>query len=162
MSPNPYQAALGDRDPIEAMGDTPTRIHALVSKLTDHDLARSYAPGKWTAAQLLVHLAQAELALTNRARMALSEAEYVAQPFDQDRWLQRESTANAATALGAYMALRRMNLQLFRSLSAADRSKRFRHPEHGDLTVDWLLAMIAGHELHHLKHFEMIAGARPN
>ncbi len=157
MTPNPYQAALGDREPVEAMGDTPGRIHALVSRMTDRDLARSYAPGKWTAAQLLVHLAQAELALTTRLRMALTEDDYTAQPFDQDRWLEREPAASPGTALGAYLAMRQMNLGLVRGLNAADREKRFRHPQYGDLTVEWLLEMIAGHELHHLQHFQTIA-----
>jgi hypothetical protein len=160
MNPNPYQAALGERDPVEAMGDTPGRIHALVSRMTDADLARSYAPGKWTAAQLLVHLAQTELALTTRLRMALSQDGYVAQPFDQDRWLVREADTAAAPALGAYIALRQLNQPLFRRLSPADREKTFRHPEHGELTIEWLLQTIAGHELHHLRHFETIAGER--
>jgi hypothetical protein len=158
MDRNPYQEALGNRDAIEALGETPGRIHALVSRMTDVDLARSYAPGKWTAAQLLVHLAQAELALTTRVRMALSEADYVAQPFDQDRWLDRETATNAATALGAYVALRQLNLPLFQRLGPAERATVFRHPEHGELTVQWLLEMIAGHELHHLRHFQAIAG----
>jgi uncharacterized damage-inducible protein DinB len=157
---NPYQADLGTRNPLEALGETPARIQALVAQMNASDLARSYAPGKWTAAQLLVHLAQSELALTNRARMALSEPGYVAQPFDQDRWMARESASDGERALAAYLALREWNLQLFRSLSPADRATGFRHPEYGELTVDWLLAMIAGHELHHLPQFQMIASSR--
>lgn len=160
MSPNPYGTALGNRDALEALADTPSRIHALVSRMTDTDLARSYAPGKWTASQLLVHLAQSELALATRCRMALSEADYVAQPFDQERWLERESRTGAAVALGAYMSLRQMNLPFWRGLSSADRAAGFQHPEHGPLTVQWLLEMIAGHELHHLGHFEAIASGR--
>jgi hypothetical protein len=157
---NPYAADLGTRDAIEAMAETPTRIHAIVSRMTDADLARSYAPGKWTAAQLLIHLAQAELALTNRVRMALTVDDYLAQPFDQDRWLTREADTAAAPALGAYIALRQMNLALFRALSKADRARTFRHPEYGELTVEWLLQMIAGHELHHLEQFETIAAKK--
>lgn len=160
MSPNPYGEALGQRDALEAMTETPGRIHALVSRMTDEQLARSYAPGKWTATQLLVHLAQAELALTTRARMALTQPGYVAQPFDQDRWLEGEPATRPATALGAYLALRQMNLELFRALSPAMRGTAFQHPEHGELTVQWLLEMIAGHELHHLKQFEAIAAMR--
>jgi uncharacterized damage-inducible protein DinB len=158
MATNPYHADLAGRDPIAAMRETPGRIRAIVAKMTPEQLARSYAPGKWTAAQLLVHLAQAELALTVRARMALSEAGYLAQPFDQDRWLQREAASDGQAALAAYLAMRQLNLQLFAGLSAADRGTTFRHPEYGDLTVGWLLEMIAGHELHHVPHFEAIAG----
>jgi hypothetical protein len=157
MLTNPYQADLAGRDPIEAMRETPGRIQAIVSRMADADLARSYAPGKWTAAQLLVHLAQAELALTVRARMALTQPGFVAQPFDQDRWLEKEASSDGRAALAAFVAMRQLNLQLFANLSPADRTTTFRHPEHGELTVQWLLEMIAGHELHHVPHFEAIA-----
>jgi hypothetical protein len=157
MATNPYESDLAGRDAIEAMRETPGRIQAIVASMPPGALARSYAPGKWTGAQLLVHLAQAELALTVRARMALSQPAYMAQPFDQDRWLAREADVDGPTALSAYLALRQLNMRLFERLTAADRQTRFQHPEHGDLTVDWLLAMIAGHELHHVPHFEAIA-----
>lgn len=161
MPHNPYREDLGGRDPIQVMAETPRHIESLVSNMTADDLKRSYAPGKWTAAQLLVHLAQTELALTHRARMALSEAGYTAQPFNQDAWMDRESGADAATALRAYLALRALNLQMYRGLTAADRARSFRHPEYSEqLTVDWLLEMIAGHELHHVPHLEAIAGRR--
>jgi hypothetical protein len=157
MPTNPYHADLGGRDPIAAMRETPGRIEATVAKMTADQLGRSYAPGKWTAAQLLVHLAQAELALTVRARMALTQPGYVAQPFDQDRWLEKEASSDAVTALAAYLAMRQLNLQLFERLSPAEQAATFQHPEHGQLTVQWLLEMIAGHELHHVAHFEAIA-----
>lgn len=157
MSPNPYAADLAGRDAIQAMQETPGRIEAIVSRMTPADLARSYAPGKWTTSQLLVHLAQAELALTTRARMALTQPGYTAQPFDQDRWLERESNTDARTALAAYLSLRQLNMGLFANLSAADRAATFRHPEHGELDVNWLIEMIAGHELHHVPHFQAIA-----
>jgi uncharacterized damage-inducible protein DinB len=157
MPTNPYHVDLGGRDPIAAMRDTPGRIEAIVAKMTPDRLARSYAPGKWTAAQLLVHLAQAELALTVRARMALTGTGYVAQPYDQDRWMEKEASSDAASALAAYLALRQFNLQLFERLSPAERNTAFQHPEYGQLTVQWLLEMIAGHELHHVPHFQAIA-----
>jgi hypothetical protein len=157
MPTNPYETDLAGRDAIDAMRETPGRIQAIVASMPRGALARSYAPGKWTGAQLLVHLAQAEMALTVRARMALSQPDYTAQPFDQDRWLAREADVDGQTALSAYLALRQLNMQLFDRLTAADRQLRFRHPEHGEQTVDWLLTMIAGHELHHVPHFEAIA-----
>jgi len=158
MATNPYHADLGGREPIAAMRETPGRIQALVATMTDARLERSYAPGKWTGAQLLVHLAHAEMALTVRARMALTQPDYLAQPFDQDRWLARESASAGQAALAAYLAMRQLNLHLFANLSAADLATSFRHPEYGELTVQWLLEMIAGHELHHVPHFEALAG----
>jgi hypothetical protein len=159
MVRNPYQDDLGDREPLEALGDTPGRIRAIVSRMTPADLARSFAPGKWTTRQLLVHLAQAELALPVRIRMALSQEGYVVQPFDQNRWMAIEGKVDAGTALDAYVAARRMNLQFLGGLSPADRAVAFHHPEYGEITVDWVMRQMAGHELHHLRQLEAIAGA---
>lgn len=157
---NPYAASLGTREPLEAMSETPSRIRQIVSALGPAGLARSYAPGKWTARQLIVHLAQTELAFGVRARMALTTDDYVVQPFDQDRWLASEPPVEPEAALAAYEGMRALNLAFFRSLSSADLGRAFRHPERGPLVVRDLMLLLAGHELHHLKHLETIAAAR--
>lgn len=83
MKPNPYGSHLGDRDPLQALAETPERIRQLVGGWNADRLERSYAPGKWSARRLLVHLAQAELALGTRVRFALGQEGYAAQPFDR-------------------------------------------------------------------------------
>ena len=54
---NPYAADLGDMDVMAALREGPARLKSIVDALTPAQMASSYAPGKWTAAQLLVHLA---------------------------------------------------------------------------------------------------------
>ena len=157
---NPYAASLGNRDPLVAMAETPSRIRQIVSALGPAGLARSYAPGKWTARQLVVHLAQTELAFGVRARMALTSDNYVVQPFDQDRWMASEPATEPAAALAAYEGMRALNLAFFRSLSPADLGRTFQHPERGQLDVRDVMVMLAGHELHHLKHLETIAAMK--
>jgi hypothetical protein len=155
MHKNPYAEALGSLDPLKALSETPRKIKALTSKWTGRQWLRSYAPGKWTARQILVHLAQTELALTTRVRYAASQPDYVAQPFDQDAWLSIDQ-ADPATALDTYMALRRFNLAMFKGMSPKLRRQPFTHPEYGALTPEWVMAQIAGHELHHLKQLKSI------
>lgn len=87
MHPNPYADDLGDREPFQALGDTPQRIRAIVDGWSDSQFERTYAPGKWSARKLLVHLAQTEVALGTRARFALATPGYTAQSFDQDVWI---------------------------------------------------------------------------
>jgi uncharacterized damage-inducible protein DinB len=153
-TPNPYAADLGNRDALEALGDTPQKIRAAVENWTDAEFERSYASGKWSIRQVLIHLAQTELALTTRVRFALSQPNYAAQPFSQDDWIQLDGRSDARTALEAYIALRRFNLAMFRSLTPAQRGRTFTHPEYGTLTVDWVANQIAGHDIHHLKQIE--------
>jgi uncharacterized damage-inducible protein DinB len=153
---NPYAADLGDMDPMRALADTPERLRSLAERMTQDQFARSYAPGKWTAAQLFVHLAEVELAFSLRVRMAVTTDDYVVQPFDQDAWLAREPDIPGLDALRAYYAMRQFNLPLYRSLTPAERRRRLTHPERGAMLVEWVLEHLAGHERHHLPHFEAI------
>src|SRR3954462_3437806 len=80
----PYTADLGELEPLAAITDTLAQVRRLVAGWSDADLERSYERGKWTARQILIHLAQTEIALGSRARMALATPDYAAQAFDQD------------------------------------------------------------------------------
>jgi hypothetical protein len=157
MNPNPYGADLGDRDAFQALGETPDQIAALVDGWSDDMFERSYAPGKWSARKLLVHLAQTEVALPTRARFALTTPDYKAQSFDQDQWMPLDDHLDARTALAAYTTLRRMNMAMWRGLTEAQQNRPFFHPDFGELNVRWIAAQMAGHDIHHLKQFQQIA-----
>ena len=68
MHKNPYAQALGSRDPLKALSETPRKIKTLTAGWSGRTWNKSYAAGKWSARQILVHLAQTELALTTRVR----------------------------------------------------------------------------------------------
>lgn len=159
MNTNPYAADLGDRDPLEALGDTPQQIRGIVDGWTDDQFERSYAPGKWSARKILVHLAQTEQALGTRVRYALGADGYQAQSFDQDAWMNADHSADARTALDAYTSVRKMNMAMWRRLSPGQRDRTFTHPEYGELSVAWVAAQMAGHDIHHLKQFERISAS---
>src|SRR3954466_4552627 len=158
MSPiTPYTADLDNREPVSAMRDTVARIRALVGTWRPDQFERTYAPGKWTARQILTHLAQSEIALGCRARMALTTPGYAEQSFDQDKWMARESTTTGHDALDAFLGTAAMNTALFATLTEADRATTLAHPEYGSLTVDWIVHQMAGHQIHHLQQLEVIA-----
>lgn len=156
-APNPYAADLGNRPALEALAESPERIQRLVDGWTPEMFERSYAPGKWTARLILVHLAQTELALSTRARFALAEPGYTAQAFDQDHWVGIDAAVDARTALDAYLVLRRLNLTMWRSLTPDKLAQPFSHPEFGGLTVEWIMGQMAGHDIHHLRQLQAIA-----
>jgi len=156
MTKNPYAEALGKTDALTALADTPKKIARLTAKWNKRQWEKSYAPGKWSARHVLIHMAQMELGLTARVRFALGQKGYVAQPIDQDAWLAADDHADGPTALAAYLALRRLNLALFKGLSPAQRQRTFTHPEYGGLTAMWVAEQLAGHDLHHLKQLRQI------
>jgi hypothetical protein len=153
---NPYAEDLGSRAPLEALADTADGIRRLVEPWSTETFERSYAPGKWSAREILVHLVQTELALSTRARFALTQPGYTAQPFSQDDWMPVDSASSARTALGAYTALRGLNLEMWKRLTPEQLERAFKHPEYGDLTVGWIMAQMAGHDIHHFKQLQAI------
>jgi hypothetical protein len=153
---NPYAGDLGDVDPVESLAATPDRYRDLLGGWTPARFERTYASGKWTARQVLVHLAQAELMIQPRLRLALTEADYVVQPFEQDGVLALEPDVDAVTALTMYRALRQFALPFFRALTPGQLATTCRHPQMGTLDVHWFLVMLAGHELRHLRQLQSI------
>lgn len=156
LQKNPYADDLGSLDPFTALAATPKKIQAILAGWTPKAWERSYAPGKWSARRILVHLAQTELALTTRVRFGASQDGYVAQSFDQDQWLPLDDKADGPTALGAYLALRKLNVLMFNGMTPGQRRREFTHPEFGPLHAGWVAAQLAGHDIHHLKQLRQI------
>ncbi len=157
MTSNPYGKYIDGREPLRSLEDTPRRIATLVRAWPAATFERSYAPGKWTAAQILVHLAQAEIVLATRLRFALAENGVTIHAFDQDAWMAAEPAFDGLMALDAYVSLRALTLALCRSLSAEQRARTAIHPEFGAISVAWMIEWLAGHELNHLPQIETIA-----
>ena len=160
MTRNPYAQFVEGTNLLETLAQTPAAIDRLVRAWPRERDERSYAPGKWTARQILAHLAQAEMVFSTRLRFAVAEDGHTLQPFDQDKWMGVEAPVPALAALDAYVAMRRMNLALCRTLDATQRARTAKHPEFGDVSVEWIIAFFAGHERNHLAQIETIGAGR--
>lgn len=155
----PYADHVGDADPLALLASTPARIAAQVSSFDEARWSRSYAPGKWTAAQLVLHLAQDEIGFGSRVRLALTVPGYVVEPYEGADWVALETAADPRVALEAFLALRALNLLLYRRLTAEERARPVAHPELGAISIEWVVRTLAGHDLHHLRHLEAIAAS---
>jgi hypothetical protein len=152
----PYSSYLGDQHPLQAIPSTIEQVQNLISEWPPNRFERPYAPGKWSARLVLTHLAQTELAIGTRARMALVTPGYVAQAWNQDAWIALDARLTGRAAVDAFVAAARMNLALFEGLSAAQRAVTFTHPEYGELTVDWIVHHMAGHQINHLRQLKRV------
>ena len=155
---NPYASQLGESDPLEVIAATPAKLRALMDAIGGERAERPRAPGKWSAREIVCHLADCEVAFAFRLRQALAEDRHVMQPFDQDAWAKRYAGYSVETALAAFSALRQWNLALVRPLGAADLARPVNHPERGDMTLITIVETMGGHDLNHLKQVEEIAG----
>jgi hypothetical protein len=154
---NPYASQLGDRNAREVIAETSQQLTDLVKRLGPAGLERSLAPGKWPARAIVCHLADCETVFAFRLRQALAEPHHVIQPFDQDLWANRYSSADAHAALAVFSAVRKWNLGLLDGVTTAELSKTLNHPERGDMTFQTVIETMGGHDLNHLRQLETIA-----
>lgn len=154
---NPYAAQLGQQNALDVIDATPGELARLVEVLGSSGLKQSLGAGKWSAREILCHLADTEIAFAFRLRQALAEAHHIIQPFDQDAWARSYASCEARLALEALAGLRRWNVGLIRHVPSETMSKPLTHPERGAMTFRVLVETMAGHDLNHLGQLKTIA-----
>jgi len=158
MSPlSPYAEHVGAIDPVEVLRTSFDDYHAVLPRLGPAEWRTPWAPGKWTVAQIIVHVTQWEMIMGLRIRCGVAAPLYEVQPFDQDELMRREGDiVSGLTAFEAFEGVRRMNIQFAESLSPEDRRKSVKHPERGEIDVEHLLITLAGHGVHHFRQIASI------
>jgi DinB superfamily len=154
---NPYASHLGEKKPLDVIRETPHVLAQLVETIGPERLETAPAPGKWSARDILCHLADTEMVFGFRLRQALAEDHHVIQPFDQDGWAATYDTYDAQSAVATFSAVRAWNLALIRSASPADLAKAVTHPERGTMTFQTIIETMGGHDCNHIRQIEAIA-----
>jgi uncharacterized damage-inducible protein DinB len=146
-------ARLGSLRPLTALRRAPARLARALGRVPRRLLARRPGRGEWAVAEVLSHLADAEIALAFRIRKIAAEPRSMLVAWDQDRWADRGRYRRTPPreALATFAALRRSNLAYVGRLGAEQRRQHGRHPEYGRLTIPQLLAHWADHDLNHLE-----------
>src|SRR5437016_13596147 len=121
---NPYATHLGTREPRDVIETTTLELHRLAGRIGPARMTAAPAPGKWSARDILCHLADCEIVFAFRLRQALAEDHHVIQPFDQDRWARTYGTADAEDALATFTAVRRWNMALLKTLTPEQCARR--------------------------------------
>jgi hypothetical protein len=151
----PYADYVKGREPVDVLRETLAGYREVIARNTPEQWATPWAPGKWTAHQVLVHVTQWELIFSTRVRTAISQPSYVVQPMEQDELLNIEAPAvDVATASAAFQAIRKMNIDLIAALTPAQRAAKVTHPQRGEIDVEDLIVTLAGHGAHHLKQIQ--------
>jgi hypothetical protein len=155
---NPYASYLGSNDAVETVGKTPERLASLLVTIGEKRVNEAPAPGKWSAREIVAHLADCEIVFSFRLRQTLADHNPAIQPFDQDRWAAAYGAYDAAAALDAFTALRHWNVALLRSLKPEAFERKMTHPERGVMTFRTVVETMGGHDLNHLGQLARIAG----
>ncbi len=153
---------LGDRPPLGVLAETPAWIEASIGGLPPAALERLEAPGKWSAAMVVAHLADAELVIGVRGRFIVGDPGSPLAGFDQDAWAREFRYASMAVAdsLVLFRTVRNANLQLWRGHTPEQWQRVGAHAERGPVSADLNMRIAAGHDLVHRRQIARILGLK--
>ena len=152
------------KDPLRLQQSAPAKLAALLKGKTGKQLMRRPAPEKWSVAEIVAHLADAELAVAWRIRQILSNNAIPIQAYDQDMWARTFDYAHRdpRASLATFRTLREANLALLKSVSRKLWDNYGVHQERGNESVSHVVRMVAGHDLNHLQQVEAILKGSTN
>ena len=133
---------------------TPARLRAAVSGLSEQQLDTPYRPGGWTVRQVVHHLPESHMNAYVRMKMALTEDNPTIKPYDEARWAETPEVVRTPIEVSLTMldALHQRWVTLLRALGPVDLGRTFYHPESGSWTIGKYVAPYAWHGRHHVAH----------
>ncbi len=141
---------------LREIGSYTTRLRELVDSLGDEDLNKTYRDGSWTIRQLVHHVADSQLALYERLKLALTEYQPTVSEFDQDKWAYLpDNRLPVESSIRMLEGLNERIVALGNYVTGAQLDRVFIHETDGEIRVAETLAKLSWHEEHHLAHIRI-------
>lgn len=146
------------KEPLRLQQAAPKKLALLLKGKTGKQLMRRPAPDKWSVAEIVAHLADAELAISWRIRQVLSNNAVPIQAYDQAVWAKTFDYArrDPRQSLANFRTLREANVALLKSVPRKLWDNYGIHEERGNESVSHVVRMVAGHDLNHLQQIQRI------
>jgi hypothetical protein len=142
---------------IETIASTPKNLADAMRGMTDAQLDTPYRPDGWTARQVIHHLPDSHMNAFIRMKLALTANSPTVTAYDEDEWAKlADAQMPIAPSVTLLTALHDRWVTLLESMKPADFQRTVTHPEHGPITVDFLLALYSWHGPHHVGHVKIV------
>jgi hypothetical protein len=137
---------------VDVMTLQPVALRSLLADVDDSLLRRSYAPGKWTLAESLVHVSDAERVFSYRLLHVARGDSAPLPSFEQDGWvpLSGANERSLSDILTELDVVRASTLSLVHSLKD-EAFLRMGMAARNPVSARALAWIIAGHFAHHLE-----------
>lgn len=146
-----YIALVEGSNVISILEEQMNSTYELLNSIDEDRGNYAYAQGKWTIKELVGHLADSERVFGYRALRFARKDKTELAGYEQDDYVANsnfnERTLNDLAE--ELLNLRKSNLILFRSFTD-DMLKMTGIANESEVSVDALLFIIAGHEIHHI------------
>jgi hypothetical protein len=150
-----YICLVQGEDILDTLDQQRREMMLLLCARDDEEGDFRYAPGKWSAKEVLGHVCDTERIFAYRAlRISRADAAPI-EGFEQDDYVRNGPFARRPLAdlVEDFIAVRRATLSLLRNLDEAAWSRRG-IANKNEVSVRALAYIIAGHELHHRRILE--------
>ncbi|MBV9958052.1 MAG: DinB family protein [Acidobacteria bacterium] len=136
---------------IARYADGPDEVARMLAEFPAEALTAHPLPGKWSACEIVQHLADSEMASALRLRRLLAEERPVIYGYDQDSYAARLSynERDIAPALTAFRGAREVTAQVLARMTEEDWAREGWHTEHGRYTPEDWLRIYAAHAHNH-------------
>lgn len=163
-SPEQYKtrilALMESKDPVTVQRETANQMARLIAGIPAEKLRQRPAPDKWSVAEILAHLSEAEIGSSWRYRQMIEHDGAPLSSYDQDLWesLGEYTSRDAEKSLQLFRLLREANLRMFDKLTPNEWQRHGIHAERGRMSVRDLAVQIAGHDINHVEQIRKILG----
>jgi hypothetical protein len=121
-------------------------------KISDRELDARPAPGRWTAREIVHHLADSEMTAAIRLRRLLAEDRPAIVGYDQDEFARKlHYDRPYQSSLEAFRWARETTAELLERLAPADWLREGTHSEEGAYGVETWLRIYAAHAHRHAR-----------
>jgi len=150
------------QDALKVQAATPKKLERFMKGVPVAKLRKRPAPGKWSAGEIITHLADCEIVTAWRLRQILAAPGTPIQAFDQDSWAGagHYDKRDARKSLAFFCAAREANLDLLKSLTPEQWKHHGMHAERGVETVEHIVRLMAGHDVNHLGQVERLVSTK--
>jgi uncharacterized damage-inducible protein DinB len=138
---------------IAEIATAPSALLAAVAGLDERQIDTPYRDGGWTVRQLVHHLPDSHVNAYVRFKLALTEDEPTIKTYEEQWWAELPDArlGPLQPSLDLLSALHKRWVACCREITPESFSRKLRHPDHGLMTLDELLAMYAWHGRHHVE-----------
>ncbi len=135
---------------IEKYRDGYREVNAALQGVTERELDARPAPDKWSAREIVHHLADSEMTSAIRLRRLIAEDRPVIQGYDQEEFARRLYYDRPIQAsLDAFRLARETTAQILERMTEAEWAREGTHSESGRYTVERWLEIYAAHAHNH-------------
>ena len=123
---------------------------------TEKDLDARPAPGRWSAREIVHHLADSEMTSAVRLRLLVASDRPQIAGYDQEEFARRLHYDRPIEAsLDAFKSARRTTGEILDRMTEAEWAREGTHTEHGRYTVEQWLEIYAGHAHNHAQQIRV-------